>query len=400
MNMNKFLQNNTVLKILALVMACIVWVIVHAPASSPTGAASVMETFHRPIHVAIGPSMTLAAIHPSEVSVSVTVSAANAVLLSSQMQNVDATVSAVGLAAGTHELRVSLQGMPSVQAYSVSPKVVQVVLAGKASASETVQVQTSGHPASGGLLGTVTVNPAVVSVTGPDPQVKQVAAVIADVSVDHATHTITETVPVVAVDGDGHPVQGVAVSPSRVMVTVPIVSQHDHVTLVPQLSGNPAAGYAVAGVSLNPGHVQLFGMPTAISVDDWTLPVSLEGLSSSTTLHLAVPLSRGVERANPAKVAVQVNIEPAATRSFVNLPIQVINVPSGESVTLLRVQKEDVHVYGPVSLVDNLQANDIQVTLNAANLPAGDDEATVAVHVPQWLVVTGVSATSVPVKVT
>ncbi|SHK98388.1 CdaR family protein [Alicyclobacillus tolerans] len=398
MNMDKFLQNNNVLKVLAFIIACILWVIVHAPAT-PTGAASVVETFERPIHVELNKSMLVTSVKPSTVKLTVTVSAINAVQLSSEMQGVEATVNAIGLSPGQHVLHVQLQGMPNVQSYSVDPTSVAVNLANKMTATFPIQVSLANNQAK---IAKISVAPKEATVSGKARDLQQVAGVVAKVNVTNNTDGLwTNTVPLVAVNQEGQAVQGVVVEPDSAKVSLALAGLQEHVTLQPAIDGTPAAGYAVAGITLQPSEVNVYTWPNGSNkpISSLPVPVNVNQLDSNTSSKVDIPIPSGVQSIQPQQVEVSVQIEPASTKSFQNLPITIENAATNEQIIFTGNPAVSLQLYGPVSLLQNLQSSDIGVFINAQNLHPGVQQVPIQVSVPRYVSVASLSQTDVTINV-
>ncbi len=74
------------------------------------------------------------------------------------------------------------------------------------------------------------------------------------------TRDIEETLSLQAVDEKGEVVEGVTLNPDRVRVKVTIVAQVDvqQISVVPDVQGQPASGYAVSSIDWTPKIVEVF----------------------------------------------------------------------------------------------------------------------------------------------
>lgn len=404
--MDRFLENNTVLRIIALVLAVALWLGVHAPNNGTTAAGTsvgISQSFPKDIQVAAPSNMVVTSVKPAKGSVVVREDPQDVASLPAEMLGVSLVADAQGLAAGTHQVRVAAVNMPSLPArsYSLSPAVITVTLAPKTTKSVAVAVHVTGSPEKSYTVGKPSTDVTAVQVSGAEKAVARVSKVVATVPVGGMNRTVTHVATLIPEDENGHKVTGVSLSPDTTTVTVPIDAPAVTAALDPQIVGMPAAGYAVAGVTVNPTTVQISGdLANDSSPLTVALPIDVTGFQSSRTLTVQVPLQHGVKRVNPGSVKVTVDIEQSLSRTFAKVPIQIERLQNGEQVKLTGPQTIQVTVAGPKSAVSQLTANQLTVYLDASTLTDNSHSASVQVLAPEWIQVSQVSSGQVPVTVT
>jgi len=398
--MDKYLQNNTILRILALVLACILWLNVNAPngSGSTPVASGIAQKFPFPVHVQVSSDMVVSSVDSPTVLVNVKGTAFNITSLPAEMLNVQVIANARGLRAGKHVLPLAVLNMPSVSS-TIEPATVTVTLAPRIVVNKPIKMSVQGQPATGYVAASPIVDLANVQISGAKADVAQVAYVVAAISVEGATNSITQMVTLTAVNDQQQPVAGVEVNPSTVDVTVPVQTSKLAATLVPQITGTPATGFAVAGVTLNPSAVIVYqaaktSPPTSVNV-----PIDVSGFHSSQTVRIEIPLSGAMERIEPSTITATVDIEPSQTRTFTNAPITIQNAPTGTQVTLSGTTTVDLRVTGPASIVQSMSNNELKVYIDASQLKSGDTSAPLKVSLPDWVQVSQLSASAVPVQV-
>lgn len=405
--MDRLFQNNTVLRIVALLLAIALWLGVHAPNTSnsaPAAGVGISQQFPKTIQVETPNNLVAVSVQPAHGAVVVHVNPQNIASLPGEMVNVSLIADARGLSAGTHEVHVAALHMPGLNGstFSVQPAYVTVTLAPEVTKSLPVDVSVSGFAAATYTAGTPTTDVAAVQVSGAKANVAQVTKVIAKVSIAGMSHTVNHVAQLVPVNAKGDPVNGVTVSPQTCTVTVPISAPAQTVSLQPEVIGKPASGYAVAGVTVKPQTVQLTGsLQTSTSgvAPALNLPIRVTNLSSTQTLNVAVPLVNGATAANPSTVAVTVQVQKSLSKTFTGIPVAVKNLQGSESVKFPAAHTIDVTVKGPQSVVSQLQASALQVYVDAATLTNSSTTAAIEVLTPSWVEVTRLSAYQVPVQV-
>lgn len=405
--MDRLLLNNTVLRVIAIVLAVALWLGVHAPNS--TGAAAtngtgISQQFPKNIQVEAPGGLVVTSVQPTRGAVDVSASVQDLAALPAKMIPVTLVADARGLTAGTHQVHVAALHMPALHnsSFTVQPSFVTVTLAKAVNRSFSVDVHVSGSPQTGYTLGQASTDVAAVQVHGAKASVSRVAGVIANVSVAGASQTVTHVANLIPVDAKGNPVVNVTTSPVNCTVTVLVNTPAESAGVQPEVVGVPAGGYAVAGLQVTPSTVEVSGnIPTQSSGGQVliTLPVDVTGLQSTRTLHVPVPLQNGVQNASPSSVAVTVKIEKSLSRTFATVPVQVEHTAGGETVHIRSSHTVNLTVSGPQSVVSALTASNFTVYIDAAALHNTSTSATVQVLVPAWVQVTEISLRTVKVSV-
>lgn len=394
--MDRLLLNNVFLRILALVLACVLWLSVDAPNAANT--AGITEKFPFPVHIEAARNVVVTSISDATATVVVNGNITNMTSLPAQMLSVAVVANATGLTPGRHVVRLAAVNMPPVN-YSIQPATVTVNLARVATVTRAVQIQMTGTAAEGYATAQPTTNVSTVTVRGAASEVSQVASVVAAVSVQDATSPVARLVTLIPVSADGKTITGVRLTPSAAMINVPVQAPKAMVGTVAQLSGNPKPGFAVSGIAIDPNLVMVFGQPSATTPAAIEIPVDVTGLAKSQTLRVQIPVIAGVSKVRPGSVTVSVTIEQSLAKNVQNVPIQMENLAAGESVTINGVQTVSVTVSGPMSLVQPLSAADVGLYVDASRLHAGNNVAPVNVLLPDWVQATHLSRKVISVNV-
>lgn len=404
--MDRFLLNNTVLRVIAIVLAVALWVGVHlvnTSSASTNNGIGISQSFPKDIQVETPKNLVVTSVKPARGSIVISANPQTIASLPAEMIGVSLIADARGLSAGTHQIHVAALHMPAINgsSFSVQPALVTVTLVQNVSRFFNVDVQISGNPKNTYTVGQATTDVADVQVSGDKADVSRVAKVIAQVSVSGMSHTVNHVANLVPVDAKGNPVQNVTTSPVNCTVTVPIHAPAQPVKLQAEVIGMPAAGYAVAGLSVNPDTVSVSGEPAAASGNplSLTLPIDVTGLQATHTTTVNVPLQNGATSATPTSVKVTVQIEKSLSKTFNNIPIQTQSLKSGEQVKFPSVHILRLTVSGPQSIISQLGANNLTAYIDASTLLNSTSSAPIQVLTPEWVQVTQMSLSTVKVQV-
>jgi|GEM_PF-6211362 len=393
--MDRFLANKTVLRIIAVALSVILWFGVQLANTHAPGGTNSLDKFPRPIQVQTAAGMVVTSIQPAVISLEVNDNLLTTAL-SEQMLNVEVVADARSLSAGTHVIQLKALNIPPIQ-YQLNPSTVTITLAHKDTASKAVKIVLQGKAKAGFTVGDPSSNVSSVTLSGAKNELNQVAEVQAVVQLNGASSNLSEQVDLTPVDHNGQTVSNVTVNPATATINIPIQSPETNVVLNPVPVGTPMAGYTIAGITVSPSNVKAYGENAPSQIQ---LPVDVSGLNSTQTLTLSVPQNSNISQLSPAKVSVTVSIEPSETKKLTSIPIQVRNLKSGQQVILPGATNVTIQVTGPKSVMDALSTSDVTAYIDASKLTAKDSQATVLVNTPQWVTVTQLSSTQVPVQVT
>jgi YbbR domain-containing protein len=217
-----------------------------------------------------------------------------------------------------------------------------------------------------------------VSVRGPQNRVERVAAVRATADIDRLTSTYNSPRTLEAVDSDGRVVDGVTLDPPQVLVQIPIISSVGvkRVPVVPVLVGEPASGYIVLGVSVNPQLVTLTG--SSGPLDDVervsTSSISLGGVSRTftQTVDLEEPALARLQFGEPtqAVVTVQIGQLNQAFQVTLPIPVQAVGLDPGLLVSISPAAVP-FRLEGRASTLGRLDTGSLVATVSVSGLGPG-----------------------------
>lgn len=267
--------------------------------------------------------------------------------------------------------------------------------------SKTVDAMVEHGQAPEGLeLGDVTIEPSRVEVSGPVSVIERVVSARASVIIQPSGIDVDQDINLVAIDEFGEAVGQVAVEPRAAHVTIPVFSDRESRTLPvnPVISGDPAAGFEVASVSVDPPAVLVEGdadqLAELVRVDTAVIP--LAGVSSDQTVTAELALPTGVLAVGDAQINVTITLRPVtATRTF-SAGVRLIGAGRGLSYDV-DVDRLLVTIGGSVADLDRLSGSALVADLDVSGLQPGTTTVPVTFQLPTGA--TLVSATPADVTV-
>ena len=293
---------------------------------------------------------------------------------------VSAVIDFSGLRAGEYTLPVEVTlNLSPAELLEIQPSKLTVSLDQLVEETRAVEIQTVGIPAAGfeveieGLLFT----PEEVEVSGPASQVEQVTKVLGKVSVNQARQDLIILSTLLAVDEDDRQISNVTVTPNQANVTVNIsqIGGYRDVAVKVETTGQPANGYRVNSVAVEPPTVTLFSedeeLITEIQGFVSTLPIDLADRTSDFEVSIGLNLQAGLIRVGDVQtVLVRIGVAPIETSVLLTVPIQVVDLSAGLKA-VFSPATVDVFLSGPEPVIQNLTPDDVVVFVSLAGLAPG-----------------------------
>ena len=294
-----------------------------------------------------------------------------------------ASINLAGLAVGTHEVPVRVESRDDdVRVRAVSPEVVEVVLEAVVERVLPVTVVIANPPPLGFEVGTAELSAGTVRLVGVQQLVDLVDIVAAPVDLAAATVDVGLSVILQPRTTTGAAVTGVQLLPGSVDVLVPIRQEifRRTVTVFPLLVGEPAAGFRVTSVSVDPISIVALGTLEALEqvTTARTVPLSLRNRSANFSAQLEVLPPSGLALEEASVVTVRVEIVPIITVVSFNVPVQVTNVDPGLRASLTPAEVRVV-LQGSASTLAELDSTNLEVSVSAEGVSAGTFSAAVQV---------------------
>ncbi len=298
----------------------------------------------------------------------------------------EADVDLDGLTVGSYELPVdvrALTGRGGLRIDESLPDTVTVDLAQLTGKSVPVQIDVTGSPAPGFTMNLPILDDDTVLVTGPQEEVDQVSQVTATIDVTARTSSVDQAVRLTPRNDRGFLVQRVNLEPSITGVTIDIEQERfsRSVAVSVVTDGDPAPGYNVVSVSVDPPTVTVRGTQSFITGTDSinTQPVDIGGADETVVRSVSLDIPSGAEVTGGAQVVtVTVTIGPATSEFNFTVPVTAANL--GQNVSIVgALPSVVVKLIGPLPILSEVSPADISATVNLDDLGAGTHSVKIEV---------------------
>lgn len=236
----------------------------------------------------------------------------------------------------------------SIDYYRGNHEAVRLSVEEKATRSIALKSNTIGHPASGYMLGNISLDQNIIEVSGPKSVMETLKEARVDINVENASSNLSANVEIQLYDNDGNVVKQENIKQhvdyAHISVEVLAVKQ---VPIEVQYSGTVEKGYMVTGVvETDPPSVMIAGtMANIAQVAQITIPetdISVEGAVENvvTTIDIKDYLPDNIRLADSVyngKVTTTIYVEAVQEKNLY-IPVEnlsVSNVPQGYHAVLL-----------------------------------------------------------------
>lgn len=373
--------------LLSLAIAITIWIIA-VTSGDPTETRAVEDI---PLQV-IGQDETLLITSNLQPVITLQISAPISVWdeVPANDQPATAVIDLSGLQAGDHTVpvQVALQMTPA-RLILQEPEKILITLEELLTESKPITINKIGEPSVGFSDGTPILEQPNVVIRGAKSLVEKVAMVQADADIRDLRETLKGSLILRALDAEGNVIQGVAITPAQVAVEIPIEAQTGYRNVVVKVlwSGQPATGYRLTSLSVNPPAVTVFSAnPQQVEnlagyVE--TFPLNLSGVREGFETQLVLNLPLGVVAIDQNYVNVLVGI--AAIESSValnNIQVDVIGLEEGLEAQV-SPQVVSLLISGPATVLEKISVLNVKVKVDLTGVGVGTWQKVPIVEIGQ-----------------
>lgn len=388
--MDRWLRNTNVVRIIALVLGVLLWVVVRMDNNAAPG--QITTTLPEQIYgVGITPvydktQFHIVSVEPAEVQL--TLRGRESALRRVKPDEYRIVLDLNNYSKGTHSLALRPEGFPSGVEVEIYPPAVRVTLEEMQKREVPVVIIPVGTPEEGYKAGTPIIKPSRVFVTVPAGQIDDIETVKGEISIDQAKSAVAKQVKLGVFDKDGREVEGI-ISPPVVDVEVPVTIPFKTMPMQVKMIGQPPRGYAVSGYALSTDRLTVYGPQEVLDGLEFYdgLQINLSALTQDQTFSLEIPLKSGITQVEPAKVDIEVDIVPSVSKLLENIPVTIVGANTEFDTELVFPESGllSVQLEGAPGILDKIDVKDIQALVDVTNLQAGRHELPVSFNLPQFV---------------
>lgn len=277
--------------------------------------------------------------------------------------------------------------------YRLSPEYVQVTIKNKESLVKSIDYDLLNIDALDSKLSveSVTLDQSEVVVKGGSDALEAIASVKALIDLEKQEFTEAGTydidnVELVAYDSSGAKLDNVEIVPKTISATVVLDSYSKTVPLAVQTTGKLVTGKAIASILINNNtsySITIYGDEDEIESIE-SIPVTIDvsdmGNESTKTYKVNIKKPNGVRDMSVDSVEITTTFGEEEQKTIVlKNNFTQKNIASGLTANPISGQEISVQVKGVASVIEDIEAEDIQAYIDLAGLGVGDYEVEVKI---------------------
>ena len=289
--------------------------------------------------------------------------------------------------AGTHETACNVRVSGNVAAQA-DPGTVKLVVVERQEKPMPITVKFEGNTPDNYVKGKVELDRDTVTIVGPKSLVNTVAEVAVTVDLNGHKSDIEQTLPIVLLDNQGAPVNGLAVMDteteneiSEVSVHVPVVMFKELPVIVNLISGGGATAQNTK-LELSDATISVSGPETILQgMTELVLgSINLAEVEDSETFEFDVKLPQDVvNETGVTKITATVTLPELMTQTFLVNQIRYENLPEGMEAELA-AKVVEVTVRGSEALVSQMSKENITVMVDLTGATVGTERYTATIR--------------------
>lgn len=289
--MGKISSNNLTAKILALILAAVLWIYVMNEQNPP-----IDSTFTVPVQLRNSHTGMVVTDVPDTVRVKLR--GPRSIIAGVLTNDIQCSIDLKGLGEGRHNVKFVTQVPGSLEIVETNPDKAAIRIEAAISRQLPLEVRLTGNAAAGAVVSRVTSSQEKVTFEGPRTAVESVEKVSVPVDISGRSADFQTSVPAVPVNRAGKEVEGLTMIPDKVQVSVAVgkESQKKTIDIRPLTYGELQSGYTLNSITTEPAKVEVTGLADLLDKLDfvYTEPVNLSGIRNSTKQEVKLQLKEGL----------------------------------------------------------------------------------------------------------
>lgn len=294
----------------------------------------------------------------------------------------------------------------SLQIVEIFPKKVEVRIEQEISEEKETAVLTEGSPKAGFEVIDPEISVDRVIVSGPRSLVNKTEKVVAKIVLQGETTEISQEVKLTPVDNSGQEILNINVVPESALVIVPIKTKNLEKTVEVRadIQGEPADGYSVGKISVEPASVRIDGEEEKVSGIGYlkTLPIDIAGAKNTITKTIGLLTPEGISLIDQqVQIIIEIN-EVNATKDITGVEIKTTNLAADYKVSSMEPSLLVIKVKGQSSRLENITKDDFVAAIDLKGLTEGEHVISLGaanITAPEGVIVENLNTGSVKVVI-
>lgn len=389
--MDKLMDNRWFMKIVALLLALLLYSSVPESTSTKTSEVNVpgeknTETITDvPVKTYYDTENLVVSGIPD--TVEVTLKGPNSHVQSAKaLQNFEVYIDLTDAKVGKQTVKLRIKDLSDKLTATLEPAFANVTIQEKVTKEFNVEAEfNNGMIAEGFVAGQAVVEPNKVKITGAKDIIERIAYVKATLDMKGTIQdSITREARIRVLDRELNKLE-VVVEPETVEVTVPVKSSTKEVPIKVVQKGTPPTGVTITGIDLEEDKATIIASEEVLkNTEAVRVEVDVSNIDEDTTLTLPVIISNGIIKVTPETIKVNVRVNKQEGKELSGIPLKT----QGLSEQYEAAFKDPLNgaanlsIYGPSETIRELDESDFTLFVDLTALDEGDHDVKIQVKGP------------------
>ncbi|HYK71786.1 MAG TPA: CdaR family protein [Pseudoneobacillus sp.] len=388
--MDKLMDNSWFIKVLALVLALLLYSAVpndgktttEVNVSSDQNTETIQDV---PVKVYYDTENLVISGIPNTVEVTIQGPMPN-VQTAKALRNFEVYVDLADINLGSHTVPLKIKNISDKLKVQIDPAYANITVQEKVTKKFEVEAEyNSGLLEDGFEAEKPVVEPSTVLITGAKDTIDRISYVKATLDIkDEFNQSLTREAKVRVLDRELNKLD-VVIEPETVQVTIPVKSAKKTVPIKVVQKGSPPDGITIDSIDLDSEEALIIGEEDVLKgIENVRVEVDLSQISEDTTVTLPVIISDGITKVSPQIVKARIKVTKMEEKTFSSLLIDSEGLGDGLTVEYLNPSSatSDLTIYGPSDVVNNLNEKDFRLFVDLSNLDAGNHIVDIKIDGP------------------
>ena len=298
---------------------------------------------------------------------------------------IQAKADLLGFKSGINNVPVEVS-VPGDVEVDFNPKHIRVELEEIIGRRKPVEISVEGSPERGHVLGELQYDPTSVLVEGPESLVNSVDKVVGVIKLSEDFQSISQPVSLHPINSRGEQVANINLQPKQVMVNLPM-DQLKTVAINPLVDVNPAEGYEISNIVIEPSTVTIRGQHEQIdnikSIN--TEAITIDNLSSNLDREIRLDIPETGIDVDVGVVKLIITVEELSEKSFEisRDNIEFRNIPRELDIDKSQIPRLlELRILAKESVVGSLNNEDLKLVVDMEGLEEGNHTLEPVIEVP------------------
>lgn len=375
------LSNNTILKIASVLLSIMLWFYVMGDIN-PEQTTTINNIGVELLNVEELSQSGLEMIGQKDYVLQVEIKGRRNDVYKVTSEDIKISADVMGFKYGTNSVPLEITVPTGIEVANFTPKQIKIELDRIVQKQKPVVIIKTNTHLDGFMTDEPTVEIEEVLVAGPESFVNNVEKVIGEIDVGGLTESVSQNVPLRAVDSEGNEVVGVTIGQAYAKVHLDVY-RFASIPVVADIIGEVDENYRVISVSVIPETIQLQGNNNAIEAMESikTEAIDITGLTESVELDVPIVITDGLAASyKNESVRVKVDVEPIKIKEIILKSDSIVaeNLGTDLVTNLAEINKDiSVKIRDLESVLDTVNPLDIALSVNLEGLKVGVHEVEI-----------------------